>query len=780
MVLRRVGPRFAVVMMCFAVAGATVALVVLPCLHAAASPAMSGHVAAPMFASEADSPINPLFGLLGKSLLSTPQVSGFGMVRGLWEASLVIADSGYVLLVVIGGIVAVGHQTIKRSFSAKGIAPRIVTGFIAANLSLLASGKAIEFANAVSTTLAGQGLDPGASGTIMHGLVDRVLPEGGMFFILLSVFTLAIVLVLAVIFVARLVMTVVLISMAPLALACHTLPRTEGFARRWWRAFAGILAVQAAQALVLVAAAQVFFSEQWVSLILKGAIGSQVAVAFDDVQLLCLLYIVTRIPFWICRRLWSPTGRNPIRNAVRFMLTATVLRRLTPVLAGRAARGGTGGRGPAPGLLRVLKRGGDDPRRAAEGGEEAEPRERDGDDPGAGETEASGTQASGTEASGTTAGEATAGEPERDETAAADAEADETAASETTADEAWWSEPSAAQPGTGEPGMGEPGAGEPGTGEPGADEPGSGEAGAGWPGAGELGLDWLGMGWPGEEETGADEPGQGGHRPEGDGTAAGPGNALVPHPRGYGGRHAAPPLSNAGTGGHAAPTPPAASLPAPRVPLALPAAVRQPGRHAAPPALPARKPRHAIAPPPPDQDDADDDPTVLPHQLARGADHIPKTAGVVDSLTGGVHRAGVAKVGVKRPAVVGSDSLAAWPGVGAEHGGVHPVPRGDGVRRGHGHGRPGEGALPAAGDLLRLVRREGVQGVPGVADQDLAKPGHVALGDHEPVAGCLIPDLGPVVKVAVAEQHGYQGDEGAEGGDDSCAMSHHDSLPYIT
>jgi hypothetical protein len=309
----------------------------------------ASHAIDSWFAGLVTSAINPLFGLLGKTLLSTPQVDGFSTVRGLWTGSLVIADTCYVLLVVIGGIIVMGHQTLQSSYAAKDIAPRLVTGFIAANLSLLVAGKAIQFANGMSSSLAGQGLDPAASGAILRSLVERVLAEGGMFFILLALFAVALVLVLTVIFVARLMLTVVLIAMAPLALACHALPQTEGFARWWWRAFAGILAIQAAQALVLVAAARVFFSEQWASLIISGAAGSQAAVAFDAVQLLCLLYILVRIPFWIYRRVWSSGGRSPVRSAARFVFAAAVLRRISPVLSGRAARGGTGGRGPSGG-----------------------------------------------------------------------------------------------------------------------------------------------------------------------------------------------------------------------------------------------------------------------------------------------------------------------------------------------------------------------------------------------------------------------------------------------
>ena len=156
-----------------------------------------------------------------------------------------------------------------------------------------------------------------------------------------EVFAVLLVLVLAVIYAARLMITVVLIAVAPLALACHALPQAEGIARWWWRAFAGILAIQCAQAVVLVAALRLFFTEQWTALAAPpGTVSS-----FDSIQLLCLLYILIRIPFWIGRRVWSPGGRSPLRSAARFVFYAAVLRRIAPTLSGRAARrpGATGG-----------------------------------------------------------------------------------------------------------------------------------------------------------------------------------------------------------------------------------------------------------------------------------------------------------------------------------------------------------------------------------------------------------------------------------------------------
>jgi hypothetical protein len=282
------------------------------------------------------SAVNPLFSLLGRTLLATPQLGGLATVRGLWAGSLAIADACYVLLVLAGGILVMSHQTLQTSYAVKQIAPRLVVGFLAANLSLLVAGKAIAVADGLSAALAGQGLNPAAASAMLRSLTERVLGTAGMFFILLALFAVLLVGVLTIIYVARLMLTVVLLAIAPLALACHALPQTDSIARWWWRAFAGLLAIQSAQAVVLVAALRLFFTEQWASLAI-GATGPGNATAFDGIQLLCLLYILIRIPFWIGRRVWAG-GRSPLRSAVRFVFTAAVLRRITPALAGRATR----------------------------------------------------------------------------------------------------------------------------------------------------------------------------------------------------------------------------------------------------------------------------------------------------------------------------------------------------------------------------------------------------------------------------------------------------------
>ena len=292
------------------------------------------------FASLVESAINPVLTVIGQDLLSTPQPGSFPAVAGMWGTSLAIADAAYVLLVLAGGIVVMGYETVQTSTSAKEIAPRLVLGLAVSNLSLILTSHAVSLANGLAAALAGQGADPQAAGAALAGTIRNSISAGGIFIILLALVAVILALVLAVTYVLRLMGLILLTAVAPLALACYALPQTAWAARWWWRAMTAVLLIPAAQALVLTAAVRVFFTTAWIN----TDIGQYLLHMLITI---CLLYILMRIPFWIARPALSPFGHSPIRRAARFAVTAAVLSRVAPVLrgtAGRAAARG-GGRG---------------------------------------------------------------------------------------------------------------------------------------------------------------------------------------------------------------------------------------------------------------------------------------------------------------------------------------------------------------------------------------------------------------------------------------------------
>jgi len=286
------------------------------------------------FAGLVRSAVNPLLVLIGQSALSTPQPGAVPAVHTMWATSLAVADACYVLLVLLGGIVVMSHETVQTSYSVKEIAPRIVLGFLGTNLSMVVISRAITIANGLSAALAGHGVDPAsAAKSLLTTLGNSSATDQGVFLILLALAGVILALVLAVVYVMRLMAVVLLAAAAPLCLALYALPQTAWAARWWWRALTAALAIQVAQGLVLTAAVQVFFSPGWLP-------WHPVSYLEQVLITLCLLYVLMRIPFWIARPVLSPFGHSPVRRAVRFAFTAAVLSRVAPLLRGAApARG---------------------------------------------------------------------------------------------------------------------------------------------------------------------------------------------------------------------------------------------------------------------------------------------------------------------------------------------------------------------------------------------------------------------------------------------------------
>jgi hypothetical protein len=132
------------------------------------------------FAGLVRSAVNPLLVLIGQSALSTPQPGAIAAVHTMWATSVAVADACYVLLVLLGGILVMSHETVQTSYSVKEIAPRIVLGFLGANLSMALVSRAITIANGLSAALAGHGASPNAGELRARRKITRSLPGSGM------------------------------------------------------------------------------------------------------------------------------------------------------------------------------------------------------------------------------------------------------------------------------------------------------------------------------------------------------------------------------------------------------------------------------------------------------------------------------------------------------------------------------------------------------------------------------------------------------------------------
>lgn len=157
------------------------------------------------------SAIVPVFGAVDRSLLSTPQLDQWSRVSGMWTGSLVVANSVFVLMVVIAGLTLMGHQSLQTSYTVKDIAQRLVLGVVLANMSLLLIGKAIYAANGLSAALVSQGVNVDQAANQMSKIVTHAVVNPGdvtIFLQLVALVAVVLGLILLIMYLVRMSLTI--------------------------------------------------------------------------------------------------------------------------------------------------------------------------------------------------------------------------------------------------------------------------------------------------------------------------------------------------------------------------------------------------------------------------------------------------------------------------------------------------------------------------------------------------------------------------------------------
>jgi hypothetical protein len=268
------------------------------------------------------SALNPVLQFLGRTLLSSPDPSVQPRVRELWTASQVAANTVAVLFILAGGVLVMTRESLQSRYSMKEVAPRLVVGVVAANLSLQLVGPSVQFANALTGSIVGGGLDPTATGQRLTQLLIGSSRDGGSFLLLLALVAAVMGVVVVVSATVRIAVTILLTIGAPLFLICHASPATEGLAVFWWKAMAGCFGIQVAQAATLLAALRIFFTPDGFDLLgtptdSTGLVSLLVAV--------CLMWILARIPSWVFRMVFQPR-RSTVVGIVRSVVIVRGLR----------------------------------------------------------------------------------------------------------------------------------------------------------------------------------------------------------------------------------------------------------------------------------------------------------------------------------------------------------------------------------------------------------------------------------------------------------------------
>ena len=207
--------------------------------------------------------LTPTLALVGKTVLSTPALGRNAQIAGLWQISLIAADSLLVLFLLVGAGLAMSHETLQTPLRAQGPAARgSPSPAIVINASLSLVDQLGGVANALAAAFLGDGASaaggraprsrasssarsPAAASSSRCSGSPAPSPRSRC----------------SSLYLLRAAIVVVLVCAAP-ARSCsrHLFPQTEGLAHLWWRALAAAFGVQVSQALLLAACVRVFFA----------------------------------------------------------------------------------------------------------------------------------------------------------------------------------------------------------------------------------------------------------------------------------------------------------------------------------------------------------------------------------------------------------------------------------------------------------------------------------------------------------------------------------------
>jgi hypothetical protein len=296
--------------------------------------------------------LNQVWNLLATTLFQLPNVTALPQVQALSARALLVVNTTYVLAVIAAALAVMMNGSLQIRYGLRDLIPRLVLGLGAANLATAISAHLIETTNTLVMALTGQGI---ASTHTLHRLLQLITqqldnPVAALLTTVNALILLVLVVLLMTGWITRFIALILLCSIAPLALACHGTPWSDGIARLWWQAMAGIGLSVLLQAVALNAGLSIFLSP---AANLSGyGLPPDPSGLLDLLIVAVLLGATVRIPALVRRHLAQGGNRQNIVGAlVRLVVAQHVTRAVTGALRPRStATGGLrGGFGPRAG-----------------------------------------------------------------------------------------------------------------------------------------------------------------------------------------------------------------------------------------------------------------------------------------------------------------------------------------------------------------------------------------------------------------------------------------------
>ncbi|GAA3387942.1 conjugal transfer protein TrbL family protein [Cryptosporangium minutisporangium] len=291
--------------------------------------------------------LNTLWGLLSATVFVSPDVTELPQVAALAGTCLDVVNACYVLAFLWTALQIMGRDTLQSRVGPGELVPRLIIGLIAANFSGPICSTAIQVANALTASLTSQSITSPKSMQQLRDLTlasldtKKPVSDTGILLLVIGLLIAILVGVLVVQWIVRLGVLVVAVGIAPIALALHGTPQTEGAAKLWWRTLLGALGTVVLQAVALHTTLTIFLNPD-ANLPMLGLPGEPGAV-MNLLTVVCLLWAVIKIPALIRRYVTQPKPSG-LATVARIVLVQQLTRSLRRIPGARRTSGGGGTR----------------------------------------------------------------------------------------------------------------------------------------------------------------------------------------------------------------------------------------------------------------------------------------------------------------------------------------------------------------------------------------------------------------------------------------------------
>jgi hypothetical protein len=310
--------------------------------------------------------LNNLWDLLSATAFQSPNVTTLPQVTTFASTSLGVVNACYVLAILAVAIMIMGRDTIQSRFGPSELIPRLVIGLIAANFGLPICSTIIDLANALTTALTSQSItSPGSMQLLRSTTAASLSTQSGVsasgFPLLLIGLLIAVLVALLMIqWIMRCGLLIVLAGIAPVALALHGTPQTEGVAKLWWRAMLGTTGTVVIQAVVLHMTLTIFLSPDANLPVLGLIVIPDAGATMNLLVVACMLFGILKVP-GLMRRYVTQARPGVSGQIFRLVVIQQLTRGLSRAFGGAssARRATTAGRAVAdPPWPTISTRGG--------------------------------------------------------------------------------------------------------------------------------------------------------------------------------------------------------------------------------------------------------------------------------------------------------------------------------------------------------------------------------------------------------------------------------------